>query len=114
MAELKYSPVTHDHKVFLARAGARRGFKEAYDALELEYELASQLLKSGQAQVSKNGIIRLFGRDDEHGALEFVKDEPKGHTARFREVVHGIEDPGERRLLHFQVLLPHADLEARS
>ena len=37
MAELKYEPVTHDHSQFLAKAGARTGFQEAYDALELEY-----------------------------------------------------------------------------
>ena len=42
MAELKYSPVTHDHKAFLARAEKRR----AYDALELEYGVASQMLKA--------------------------------------------------------------------
>ena len=46
MAELKYSPVTHDHKAFLARAEKRRGFKKAYDALELEYGVASQMLKA--------------------------------------------------------------------
>ena len=46
MAELKYSPVTHDHKAFLARAEKRRGFKKAYDAFELEYGVASQMLKA--------------------------------------------------------------------
>ena len=46
MAELKYSPIAHDHMAFLVKAGARRGFKESYDALELEYELAGQLLKA--------------------------------------------------------------------
>lgn len=40
MAELKYQPVPHDHKAFLAKASARKGFKEAYDALELEYKVA--------------------------------------------------------------------------
>jgi DNA-binding XRE family transcriptional regulator len=46
MAELKYSPVNHDHKAFLAKAGKRSGFKNAYDALELEYGVASQMLKA--------------------------------------------------------------------
>ena len=46
MAEVKHSPVKHDHKAVLARARARPGFSEAYDALELEYELANQLLKA--------------------------------------------------------------------
>jgi len=46
MADLKYSPVNHDHKAFLAKAGKRNGFKKAYDALELEYGVASQMLKA--------------------------------------------------------------------
>jgi len=33
MAELKYKPVPHDHKAFLAKARTRKGFDEAYDAL---------------------------------------------------------------------------------
>jgi hypothetical protein len=37
MAELKYSPVRHDHKAFLERARARKGFTQAYDALELAW-----------------------------------------------------------------------------
>ena len=39
MAELKYKPVPHDHKAFLARARARKGFTVAYDALALEYQV---------------------------------------------------------------------------
>ncbi len=39
MADLKYKPVTHDHQAFLARASKRKGFAEAYDALELEYQV---------------------------------------------------------------------------
>ena len=35
MAELKYQPVPHNHKEFLAKAGARKGFADAYKALEL-------------------------------------------------------------------------------
>ena len=37
MADLKYQPVTHKHKEFLAKANGRPGFTEAYEALELEY-----------------------------------------------------------------------------
>jgi len=47
-------------------------------------ELASQLLKSGQAQVSAGGMIRLFGRDDEYGTLEFVKDDQGAWTRQRR------------------------------
>ena len=46
MAELKYQPVIHDHKAFLANARARKGFVDAYDALALEYQLAGQMLKA--------------------------------------------------------------------
>ena len=46
MAELKYTPVRHDHKAFLAKARARKGFTEAYDALALEYQVAGQMLKA--------------------------------------------------------------------
>lgn len=38
--------VPHDHKAFMARARARKGFAEAYDALELEYAVTSQMLKA--------------------------------------------------------------------
>lgn len=46
MAELKYEPVRHDHKAFLERASKRRGFREAYDALDVEYTLACEMLSA--------------------------------------------------------------------
>lgn len=46
MAELKYKPVRHNHKEFLANAGDHKGFDEAYKALELEYQVAGQMLKA--------------------------------------------------------------------
>ena len=46
MSDVKFSPVVHDHQEFLAKARARQGFTEAYDALELEYQLANQMLKA--------------------------------------------------------------------
>ncbi len=46
MADLKYHPSRHDHAGFLANAGQRPGFAEAYKALEPEYALASQMLKA--------------------------------------------------------------------
>jgi len=44
VAELEHIPVKHDHPAFLARAGKRKGFAQAYAALELEYQVVSQLL----------------------------------------------------------------------
>ena len=73
MAELKSTPVVHDHKAFLARARARRGFVEAYDSLAPEYEVISQLLtartKAGLTQdavaermgTTKSAVSRLEG-----------------------------------------------------
>jgi hypothetical protein len=45
MAELKYAPVPHNHKTFLAKARARKGFGRAYDALALEYQVAGRMLE---------------------------------------------------------------------
>lgn len=62
MTDLKYAPVLHDHRAFLAKAGVRRGFKEAYDALELEYELASQLLKARtRAGLTQDAVAERMG-----------------------------------------------------
>jgi DNA-binding XRE family transcriptional regulator len=46
MPELKHTPVRHDHKAFLAKAVARKGFKEAYAGLEIEYQVVDQLLRA--------------------------------------------------------------------
>lgn len=44
MAEVKYRPVRHDHEAFLKKARKRRGFRAAYDALAVEYAVASEML----------------------------------------------------------------------
>jgi hypothetical protein len=46
MANLKFSPVRHDHAAFLAKARARKSFCEAYDALAFEYQVTDQLLRA--------------------------------------------------------------------
>jgi hypothetical protein len=46
MTDTPYKPVSHDHCAFLAVARYRRGFDEAYFGLEMEYALASQLLRA--------------------------------------------------------------------
>jgi DNA-binding XRE family transcriptional regulator len=62
MAELKHEPVPHDHAAFLAKAGARKGFKEAYDALELEYQVAGQLLKARtRAGLTQDAVAERMG-----------------------------------------------------
>jgi len=44
MVDLKFQPVRHDHKAFIEKASGREGFNEAYDALEVEYALANEML----------------------------------------------------------------------
>ena len=40
----EYEPVSHDHQAFVERALKRKGFGEAYHALEDEYRLVRELL----------------------------------------------------------------------
>jgi len=62
MAELKYKPIPHNQKEFLAKARARKGFTEAYDALELEYKVASQMLKArARAGLTQDAVAERMG-----------------------------------------------------
>lgn len=62
MADLKHSPVRHDHKVFLKRARSRKGFDQAYDALELEYQVVDQLLKArARAGLTQDAVAERMG-----------------------------------------------------
>src|SRR3982750_3436729 len=62
MAELRYAPVLHDQKNFLAKARARRGFSEAYDALELSYQVAGQMLRArSRAGLTQDAVAERMG-----------------------------------------------------
>ena len=62
MAELNYKPIRHDHAAFLAKARQRPGFSEAYDALELEYMLAQQMLKARtKAGLTQDAVAERMG-----------------------------------------------------
>ena len=62
MAEIKYAPVKHDHKAFLSKARARKGFNEAYDALELEDRVVDQLLKArARAGLTQDAVAERMG-----------------------------------------------------
>ena len=62
MANLKFNPVAHDHKAFMARASKRKGFSEAYEALELEYQLANQMLKArSRAGLTQDAVADIMG-----------------------------------------------------
>jgi DNA-binding XRE family transcriptional regulator len=62
MTELKYTPVAHDHEAFIARASKRKGFTDAYEALELEYQLASQMLQARtRAGLTQDAVADIMG-----------------------------------------------------
>lgn len=62
MAELKHTPVRHDHKAFLTKAGERKGFKEAYDDLAVEYQVIDQLLKARtRAGLTQDAVAEKMG-----------------------------------------------------
>jgi hypothetical protein len=47
--ESAYRPLRHDDKAFLAKAHARKDFTEAYEELELEYQLVNQIETDGRS-----------------------------------------------------------------
>ncbi|OOG43853.1 helix-turn-helix domain-containing protein [Polaromonas sp. A23] len=62
MTDLTYKPVHHDHKAFLDKARTRKGFTEAYDALALEYQVASQMLKArARAGLTQDVVAERMG-----------------------------------------------------
>ncbi|MCX7064778.1 MAG: helix-turn-helix transcriptional regulator [Proteobacteria bacterium] len=62
MHELKYKRVAHDHEVFLTRARSRKGFAKAYDSLELEYQIAGQMLKArARAGLTQDAVAERMG-----------------------------------------------------
>ena len=62
MADLKYKPVAHNHDAFLATARQRPGFNDAYDSLELEYTVATQMLKArAKAGLTQDAVAERMG-----------------------------------------------------
>lgn len=62
MADPKFQPVHHDHKTFLEKASKRPGFKEAYEALEVEYALANEMLAARtRAGLTQEAVASLMG-----------------------------------------------------
>lgn len=60
MADLKFKPVRHDHEEFLEKASRRRGFGEAYEALEVEYALAHEML-AARAGLTQEAVAGRMG-----------------------------------------------------
>jgi DNA-binding XRE family transcriptional regulator len=62
MADLKFTSVHHDHKEFLERVSMRRGFSEAYEALEVEYTLAHEMLAArARAGLTQEAVAGRMG-----------------------------------------------------
>ena len=62
MRELKYRPVRHDHAGFLAKARNRKGFSEAYEALDREYHIIRQLLEARtRAGLTQEAVAQRMG-----------------------------------------------------
>ena len=62
MTDLKYDPVQHNQKAFLEKASKRRGFREAYDVLEVEYALAHEMLSArSRAGLTQEAVADRMG-----------------------------------------------------
>ena len=62
MDDLEYKAVKHDHERFLEIGRRKPGFQEAYDALELEYQIASQMLRArSRAKLTQDAVAERMG-----------------------------------------------------
>jgi DNA-binding XRE family transcriptional regulator len=62
MTELKYKPVPHNHEEFLNKAHTHKGFSEAYDSLEFEYQVANQMLRARtRAGLTQDAVAARMG-----------------------------------------------------
>ncbi len=62
MDDLEYKPVKHDHERFKKIGRQKKGFQEAYDALELEYQIASQMLRArSRAKLTQEAVAEKMG-----------------------------------------------------
>lgn len=58
----EFKPVRHNHKEFLSRASKRRGFSEAYNALDAEYRLIDEMLKARiRAGLTQDAVAMRMG-----------------------------------------------------
>ena len=62
MGPLSRKPLPHKHAEFIAKANQREGFSQAYEDLELEYALASQMLKARtKAGLTQDAVANRMG-----------------------------------------------------
>lgn len=62
MAEMKFKPVAHNQEAFLKKASKRRGFREAYESLAVEYALAHEMLSArSRAGLTQEAVATRMG-----------------------------------------------------
>lgn len=62
MSDLKHAPLGHNHAEFLSRARERRGFREAYEALDSEYRIIRELLEARiRAGLTQEAVAERMG-----------------------------------------------------
>lgn len=62
MTDMKFQPVRHDHEAFLEKLSKRGGFNEAYEALEVEYALAHEMLSArARAGLTQEAVAARMG-----------------------------------------------------
>ncbi|MBF8278504.1 MAG: helix-turn-helix domain protein [Candidatus Brocadiaceae bacterium] len=62
MAELKYTPVSHNHESFLKKALKRKGFKRAYEEKGEEYALIREMLSArSKSGLTQEAVASLMG-----------------------------------------------------
>ena len=62
MADLKYKPISHDHKTFLRKARKCEGFCKAYEDSEKEYLLVREMLSArSKSGLTQEAVAELMG-----------------------------------------------------
>ena len=62
MADLRYKPVSHDHKAFLKNARKCEGFCKAYEDSEGEYLLVREMLSArSKSGLTQEAVAELMG-----------------------------------------------------
>jgi DNA-binding XRE family transcriptional regulator len=62
MADTRYKPIRHNHDAFLKKAKRRRGFEAAYQALAIEYAVASEMLAArARAGLTQEAVATRMG-----------------------------------------------------
>ena len=62
MADLKYKPVSHDHKTFLRKAKQCEGFCKAYEDSKEEYLLVHEMLAArSKSGLTQEAVAELMG-----------------------------------------------------